>query len=55
MDLFLRIAVESDVGVVDAVFTECVTDPFAGHCSSHEWNNVAHSTRELEHDDHQSD
>ena len=54
MDKFLRIAVESDVGVVDSIFAECITDPFAGHCRRHEWNDVAHSTRELKHDNHQS-
>jgi hypothetical protein len=50
-----RVAVEVDVGVVNALLAEGVSDPFAGHGCCHQRHNVAHPARQLEHDDHQGD
>lgn len=49
----LRVAVKSDVGVVDAVLAESVAHPLAGHGCGHQRYDVAHSARQLKHDHHQ--
>lgn len=45
---------ETNQDTVNAIFAKGITDPFAGHGGGHERYDVTNTSRELEHDDHQS-